>query len=130
MHKAACTVVDSLDPSCASLAQSLSKRCIKQVCTYVSVAILVLSWNCSVHGPGAPRITGFLRKRPLGSPSMYQGDSLDRYFFYLFRYHPDLYSEDHCDWCGWWGYFWKDVPAKYELIDCDRNGLDLSLIHI
>ena len=55
---------------------------------------------------------------------MYQGDSPERYFFYLFRNYPE-YHQDYCDWCGWWGYFdCEEVPAKYKLIDCDRNGLD------
>ena len=49
---------------------------------------------------------------------------LDRLLFRWYKYQEDLYYDDHCDWCGWWGYFAEGyVPAKYELIDCHRNGL-------
>ena len=118
MHKAACKVVDSLDPGCASLTQSLSKRCIKQVCTYVSVAILVLSWNCSVHGAAAPRITGLIRKRPLDSLAM-------RRMLYPkrgFRIGYGWYTYGNCEWCGFCGCHGPTVPEdnEYKLRDVNR----------
>ena len=75
----------------------------------------------------APRITGLIRKRPLDSPAMENFHGRGEYPMRMLI-DNDEYEYDTCDWCGWWGgYAGPMVPARFMIVESDKNGKLLGL---